>query len=606
VSKVQFRVLGPLEIVDGERVIRLPRGKERALLVLLLLNANKVVSRDRLIDALWGEQPPDTAPTALHGLVSQLRRHLGSDADEDRQSIVVTRPPGYLLQIAEEELDVGVFERLVEQGQDALSNGSPEDAADALREALALWRGPALDGLAYEDFAQADAARLEEERMAATEDRIEADLAVGRHHQLASELSELVAQNPFRERLRAQLMLALYRCGRQVDALHIYRVGHELARRELGIEPGPRLRDLEQAILRQDPAIGPPPRAWLTPRRMQWRVVLAGTVVVAAAGVAALVAFGGRDTPRTVAVVPHSVAVVDVAKNTVVADIRVGGYPGPVAVGAGSVWVGNIGDATISRINAGMRRVVGINGLARALDLALDGRRLWVAAGGAPGHATTPPGTVLQFDLASAKTRTVRVGPQLVGDEEQTTIAVGRDALWAGNKDSGTVRKIDLASGDTLATIEGIVPGGIGVGPSGVWVSDLRANRVVRIDPSTNRITTSVAVRGGPTRLAVGRRAVWVTTRGSRAALWRIDPGTNEVAATIPLRGTPARVALGAGSVWVSSFHWARGRSAAFGGLLSRIDPTTNRVMAEIPLGQRTDGLAVTNEFVWVAVGPKK
>ena len=603
---MQFRVLGPLEIVDGERVIRLPRGKERALLVLLLLNANKVVSRDRLIDALWGEQPPDTAPTALHGLVSQLRRHLGSDADEDRQSIVVTRPPGYLLQIAEEELDVGLFKRLVEQGQDALSNGSTENAADALREALALWRGPALDGLAYEDFAQADVARLEEERIAATEDRIEADLAVGRHHQLASELSELVAQNPFRERLRAQLMLALYRCGRQADALHMYRVGHEFARRELGIGPGPRLRELEQAILRQDPAIGPAPRARLTPRRMQWRVVLAGTLVVAASGVAALVAFGGPDTPRTVAVIPHSVAVVDVARNTVVADIPVGGYPGPVAVGAGSVWVGNVGDATISRINARTRHVVGINGVARALDLALDGRRLWVAAGGAPGHATTPPGAVVQFDLASARTRTVRVGPQMVGDEEQTTIAVGRDFLWAGNKDSRTVRRIDLASGDVLATIEGVLPGGISEGPSGVWVSDPRTNRVVRIDPSTDRITASVSVPGRPSRLVVGRRAVWVTTRGSRAAVWRIDPRTNQVTAKIPVRGTPARIALGAGSVWVTSFRWAKGRSAAFDGLLTRIDPTNNRVLAEIPLGHRTDGLAVNDEFVWVAVGPEK
>jgi DNA-binding SARP family transcriptional activator len=144
VSKVQFRVLGPLEIVDGERVIRLPRGKERALLVLLLLNANKVVSRDRLIDALWGEQPPDTAPTALHGLVSQLRRHLGSDADEDRQSIVVTRPPGYLLQIAEEELDVGLFEQtrpervFVTAGRTAGIAGNQESPADLMLDNLLI------------------------------------------------------------------------------------------------------------------------------------------------------------------------------------------------------------------------------------------------------------------------------------------------------------------------------------------------------------------------------------------------------------------------------------------------------------------------------------
>ena len=608
-SKLQFRVLGPLEVVDGERIIRLPQGKERALLAILLVSANTVVSRDRLIDALWGAQPPETAPTALHGLVSQLRRHLGADSDgQSQERLVVTQPPGYVIRIEQGQLDLDEFERLVDKGRNALIDGSAAEAALLLGRALELWRGQALEGLDYESFAQPEVARLHEERLMALEDRNEAELVLGRHAQSVGELTELVAQHPLRERLRAQLMLALYRCGRQADALGAYQDGRRILRRQLGIEPGPELRQLEGAILRQDPELGRASKHWLRPRRSRWRKALAGALAVAALTGLVVVALGGfrSSDAATVSIAPHSIAVIDAMKNTVVDDIHVGGYPGPVTAGAGSVWVSNIADATISRIDPHTRRVVGTSGLTRALDLAVRGVQLWAANGGDPGHATKPPGTVLQFHLATARTRTIHVGPRVAGGEEQTTIALDENAAWVGNQESSTVRRIDLRTGKVLATIKRVFPGGVSAGHSGVWVSDPRRGRILRIDPLTSRVVGTVAIPGRPTRLVVGEHAVWVTTRAPDSAVWRVDSRTNRVVATIPIRGTPARIAVGAGAVWVTSFRWTSNRDAASRGLVTKIDPRANRVVAEIRVGDRADGLAVAGGLVWVAVGPRR
>ena len=225
--------------------------KQRALLAILLLEANHAVSADRLIDALWGDHPPDTAKNTLQVYVSQLRKLLPEGALE-------TVPPGYRLSVAPEALDLARFEELAQQGRAALGIGDAATAAQALGAALALWRGPALADLALEEFAQADAARLEELRLAVLEDRIEADLVLGRHGALVAELERLIQENPFRERLRAQLMLALYRSGRQAEALAVYQRTRRTLVDELGIEPGESLRQLEQAILAHDPSLDAP------------------------------------------------------------------------------------------------------------------------------------------------------------------------------------------------------------------------------------------------------------------------------------------------------------------------------------------------------------
>jgi DNA-binding SARP family transcriptional activator len=243
---MDFRVLGPLEVTRGDRAVALGGAKQRSLLAMLLLHANQVVSRDRLIDALWGAHPPLTCNKSIQVYVSRLRKATGDNR-------LVTQPPGYVLYLEPPEFDLARFERLV-----AGARGAPPGLAAAkLREGLELWRGPALSDLAYEQFAQADIARLEELRLAALEQRIEADLALGGHSELVGELEALVSVHPLRERFRYQLMLTLYRCSRQAEALDAYRDARRELSEELGLEPSESLRRLEEAILRQDPDLDP-------------------------------------------------------------------------------------------------------------------------------------------------------------------------------------------------------------------------------------------------------------------------------------------------------------------------------------------------------------
>ena len=242
---MEFRILGPLEVVEQGRALPLGGARQRTLLALLLTRANEVVSADRLIDELWGAHPPRTAANALQYHVSQLRKALAP------HEAIVTQEPGYVIRVGPDELDLLRFEALVEEARQA----APELAAQRLREALDLWRGPALADLAHESFAQTEIPRLEELRLAALERRFDADLALGRYAELVGEVQVLVREHPLRERLRAVLMQALYGSGRQVEALEIYRETRRLLVDELGIEPSPALHELEQAILRQDPAL---------------------------------------------------------------------------------------------------------------------------------------------------------------------------------------------------------------------------------------------------------------------------------------------------------------------------------------------------------------
>jgi DNA-binding SARP family transcriptional activator len=242
---VEFRILGPLEVVDQGRALPLGGAMQRTLLALLLTRANEVVSTDRLIDELWGAEPPRTAANALQYHVSQLRRALAP------HEVIVTQAPGYVIRVGPDDLDLLRFELLVEEAQRA----TPELAARRLREALDLWNGPPLADLAHESFAQTEILRLEELRLAALERRLDADLALGRFAEIVSEVKVLVSEHPLRERPRTTLMLALYGSGRQAEALEVYRETRRLLVDELGIEPSQALQDLEQAILRQDPAL---------------------------------------------------------------------------------------------------------------------------------------------------------------------------------------------------------------------------------------------------------------------------------------------------------------------------------------------------------------
>jgi DNA-binding SARP family transcriptional activator len=244
---IEVRLLGPLEAGRGDGPVALGGPKPRALLAVLALELGRVVSTDHLVEALWPGDAPETASHAVQVYVSQLRKALGP--------VIVTRPPGYALELDQDAVDVHRFARLAGEGRTALQAEAPELAETSLREALALWRGPALADFGYEPFAQTEIARLEELRTVVLEERIEADLALGRHAELVAELEALVQAQPHRERPRAQLMLALYRSGRQADALAAYRAARDVLVDELGIEPGPELRELEGAILRQDASL---------------------------------------------------------------------------------------------------------------------------------------------------------------------------------------------------------------------------------------------------------------------------------------------------------------------------------------------------------------
>src|SRR5712691_3398850 len=246
-ANMEFRILGPLEVIAHGRSLKLGGPKQRRLLALLVLDPGRVVSVDRLVEGLWNGRPPANAENALHVRVSNLRKLLGADA-------VVTRAPGYMLDVDADAIDAGRFERLAREGRLAFARGDTALAAERLRQALALWRGRPFEGVDGESFARHEL-QLDEARVEALEDRIDAELAVGSHAQLAGELEALVAEHPLRERLRRQLMLALYRSGRQADALEAYQDARRTLVGELGIEPDASLQELERTILNHDPRL---------------------------------------------------------------------------------------------------------------------------------------------------------------------------------------------------------------------------------------------------------------------------------------------------------------------------------------------------------------
>jgi DNA-binding SARP family transcriptional activator len=249
---MEFRILGPLEALDGGRVVKLGGSRQRALLALFLLHRGETLSTDRLIDELWGERPPATAFKSMQVYVSRLRKALAGGAGGASAGMLLTREHGYKLELDPECVDSHRFERLVAEARNESAAGRPKLAASALEDALSLWRGPPLADLAYESFAQHEIARLEDLRVAALEQLIEAKLALGAHAEVVPQLETLIGEHPYRERLRAQLMLALYRCDRQADALQAYQDARTTLVEELGIEPGERLRELERAILAHD------------------------------------------------------------------------------------------------------------------------------------------------------------------------------------------------------------------------------------------------------------------------------------------------------------------------------------------------------------------
>ncbi|HYB46249.1 MAG TPA: BTAD domain-containing putative transcriptional regulator [Streptosporangiaceae bacterium] len=593
---MEYRVLGPFEVRAGAHVVELGGEKPRALLVILVLHRNQVVLADRLVDDLWGESPPATALRTLHAYVSRLRKALNGDGGSPGSNggVLVTQGRGYLLRVAPGELDLERFGELVERGRDALAADEPGEAAAVLREALGLWRGPPLADFAYQPFAQAAIAQLEELQLAAVEERLNADLALGRARELVAELRDQVGHHPLRERLRGQLMLALYRYRRQAEALGVYQDFRHVLSDELGLEPGPALRELELAILRRDPALdlragrsGPdrrelrspaPPRAAGRTRRRRW-MLAGGSVLVALVLAAVVVAWsGGRAEPS--AVPGDAVGAISPSGGAIRAVVPLASSPSAVAAGDGAVWVASYNQGTVSRIDPATRAVVQtIQAGTTPSGIAVGAGAVWVA--------NNYGETVSRIDPSVNRVvQTIPVGNAPAG------VAVGYGSVWAANSSDGTLTRIDEVTGDVTGTITlgGAGATDVAAGAGAVWVSDEAGDRVLRVDPRAGQVTATINVGSGPTAIGFGFGSVWVAN-SLDGTVTRIDPATGTVDQTIQVGDGADAITTGNGAVWVAS---------PYAGTVSRIDPSTGTVARRIAVGSRPQGLALADGLLWV------
>ena len=607
--RIEFRILGPLEVAEGERRLPLGGQRQRALLALLLLHANEVVSRERLIDEVWGEAAPATVENAVQVYVSRLRKLVQSS----NGGVVVSREGnGYLLTIVPEQLDANRFEQLVRDGRRARAAGDNDRAADALCEALGLWRGSPLAGLALGEFAQAEIARLEELRLAAQEDRVEIDLVRGKDVDLVPELEALVAEHRYRERLTASLMVALYRAGRQTDALDAY-ARTRTALDELGLEPGEELRRLQTQILQHDPALDRPrPVSRLkTPaprgrRRMLQALLLIVALIVLAAALRAFADFGRDSTAVSAVNVPkNSLVAIDPDTNAVVAAAPLDARPKGIALGGGAIWVGVYDDNVLLRIDPHTRRVV------RAI--AIGGEPADIAAERGVVWVTNSVGTrtVGSISRVAARTnyvpKTVRLRQIVPGlpftsaEAGPRGVAIGGGSVWVAHSFS-LVSRIDPRSAEIVRKILfPNPPQDVAFGSGRLWVMMSGENSVARVDPNTNAIeaTTRIGAELDWLRaIAAGEGAVWVTSRAgsdseTQGKLWRVDPASGRVTTAIRVGRSPLGVAVGEGSVWVANYE---------DGTVSRIDPETQEVVATIKVKRGAAEVAVGDDVVWVTV----
>lgn len=589
---LEFRVLGPLEVRRDGGEVALAGARERTLLAVLLVHANEVVSSDRLIDELWGDRPPDTAATALHGIVSHIRSALEPDRlPRDPGAVLVTRAPGYVLRLPPGALDSERFEELLAEGRGALESGEASRAATVLREALGLWRGDAFSGSDEAPSVHAEAIRLDELRFEALEERIDADLALGRDDELVPELEALVEREPLRERLRGQLMLALYRSGRQAEALELYHETRSTFRARLGIEPTPRLRELEQAILRQDLEldVGLPrlrPRAVV--RRHRGRVLLASgaaVLVAIAAVVTAAIVLTRGEAPLQGS--PGSVIVIDPTLGRVVDTTEVGAGPAAIVDGHGSIWVANSEDNTVSRIDPETHEAIKVIGVDSPVDLAVGRGAIWVAGGIDETVSRIDPETnAVVAEIPLGERDAVR--PVTVQG-----IAAGEGAVWAVAAGRGLVR-IDPASNQVVDSVDcGAQPLAVAAGHGSVWVVTADS-ALIRLEPRSLAVTARTSV-GLPLDVeAVDDGVVVIALTGfGPATLWLIDAATAQLVRTVQLGGS----ATGAADVRGPGV-WAVTRE----GTATRVDLGSGEMQTSVVTAKEPSGVAVGANAVWVAI----
>ena len=652
---MEFRILGPLEVVEDGNPVALGTLKERLVLGVLLLHANEFVSRERLIDDLWGEAPPPTARKAVNVYLSKLRKTLsGAGADP-----ITTAAGGYRLHVEPESLDASRMQALVGEAQELVANGELETAAQRFREALSLWRGPTLAGLQLESRGRDEVAALDELRLTALMDRIDCDLALGRHEQVLGELGVLVSEHPLRERLRAQQMLALYRADRQADALEAYAEARRTLVDDLGIEPSEALQRLQQAILRHDPSLetpagtaavnglpstaaappsapvgaaetgaGRPPRHY-RPRR--WQVVLAGLVLLAGSATAAAILSTSTSATAALRVVPNSLVELNPRTGKPVVVAPVGDLPGPIAITPKAIWTANYGSDDVSRYD---RRTQQVDTKSvtpgQPFDIAFDQEGdAWVTNTPADDNPD-PTSVVVRLEAGAGGTSPGDVFPSKVQPIEFPLPMAGYEALGGGSvwvivgfhgplprdnhvavvnlfTDKASIVKLDesatsIAYGYNTAWI-----GTYGLGSAHIRDdSEIQAFRPGQSKPS-RIVLARHAAYWGPVAIAVGDGAVWALTCCSTASgnqLLKINPSTLRIVRRLDLSSMyPAgrvltNVAVGAGGVWLVGDHFHS---------VIKINPRTDKISRKFTLvrgkvGQLC-GIAATRRELWVTSG---
>ena len=569
---MEFSILGRVEAREGDGILVSGAGKPVALLALLLIHRNELVSSERLLDELWGGRAPRTALKTLQTYISQLRRALG-------EGVIATTPTGYQLSVAAGALDADRFEALVAAGGNALEHGDPAAAASALHEALALWDGPALGVMADERWAKATVDRLEEERLQALELRLEADLACGAQRRVVSELQSLVAEHPTREHLLELLMVALYRCGRQTDALEAYRAGRRRLVDDLGIEPTPRLRAIEQQILRHDPALGEPPerdRPAPVARRRWTRRVAGVAAVIGLAAAAAVLVVVERGSPAST---PAPDAVSLIGRNgRVAAEISVGAAPAHAIRAAGFLWTSNAHDGTVSRVDFAHRTVETVPVGKDPEGLAFSAGEVWVADAG--------DGRVVAIDPRSSKVVShLRVGNGPVA------LAARGSLLWVADGTDGTLTTIDARVGQQIgsAVAVGPQPTAVAADASNVWVALAGSGQVIELDRTGRKPVGATNVGNDPTALALTGHGVWAAN-GLDGTASRIDAETGKVDALAQLGGAPRSLATRGGRIWAT----------LAGGWLAQFDARSGQVLARSHVGGEPAAVVADGSNMWM------
>ena len=620
-QRLEFGILGPLEVLRSGTRLKLGGRQQRAILGLLLCEAGQVVSIGRLADALWGEHLPAGFLTTVQTYIFHLRELLEPDRARGAGSGVLVTEAGEATACTPRQVPWTrvLFEDLLARGRAALERQDPGEAVVLLDRALGLWRGEVLGDLADFGFVAPVAGRLQELRLSAMELRMEAELALGHHGTAVAELDRLVADHPLRERLHAERILALYRSGRQSDALAAYRQLRALLHEELGIEPSPPLHALHSAVLAQDPALAWHPTALAPVAAVGGGIGTdeghAGEATLAPPSLGGddkqpggfVSRFGGGSRRRLVAV--WAAAVLVAAGGSIGAVVWLARSTGPVTLAANSVGAVEPDGSISAAVPVGTNPV----------GLAFGGGALWVA--------NRSDGTVSRIDPATHTViQTIDVGAA----PEALTVTAGD--VWVANFADDTVSRINIAANKVVDTITvGTRPAAIGSGPSGVWVANSGDNTIQRIDPSpasrASRSRSATARTGSPSTPArcgsptgatgpspgstrrparrsparsgwgPGPRASRLGRRclGGQPALHsvtRINRSTG-LARSIVVGDGPGSVVVAGGAVWVSE---------EFNGVLTRIDPATDAVR-RFSIGSSPRGLAAVDGRVWVASG---